>query len=824
MDVADYKLLREYVRGSRAGHPPSAAAEAAFSELARRYVDMVYSAAVRQCRDGHDAADVTQAVFIALARKAETIAPRVILAGWLLNAVRFAAAELRRREKRLKIRERKVAMAQEIEYRSRMAGSGVIAQGGADESHEFAPVLDEALAELGEGYRAAVLLRYFEGKDYPQTAAALGLTEPAARQRVSRAVEKMRGLLARRGVKVTAGAVTAALAQQASSAAEPELVAAVCAAPSAGGDAASALAEAAHWAMRSRSAVTAAALVGLAIVVVTAAGWIVARTVLAPLGPNTVLLVTRSDVRVAKSPPAAAPAPAPAAPAPPGPRYRSPRATVGEGIRPIEIPTGAVLAPDGSPIEGAEVYLVDSQRPLWVYFRQYYGGLSQISGRGGSFAFPPQEYEPWQVVVCHERGFGRATAAEIKSGGRVVISPWARVEGTLRDGSGPVAGKVHLSLPRLSTHPLRSQLILEFGVPTDERGGFVIPQVVPGEVWISREFDAPVGGQAYPIRTIVRPGEAARVDVTPRGAVVSGRLSVPPGVGADVGWPATEKLWTVGRMRPVADPAILPPTLPLKIPPQDATEASYEAWETSDSARRLKAAGFAHTFLIRPDGSFRAEGLPPGRYDISVSTLEREDPAGAPDTIGRASATVTVPETASDGTEVPAGVVSWRPTDCLRIGKLAPAVAGIGAAGQPVSLSDCRGNFVLCYVDSAGATPSADLAAAQELARRFPAVALPATRPAISPAARAPGLIVLRLGVDTGTRTTFEMSTLRREQTKVLPPVTEFGDMGGSVRPGEAFFIGPDGTVLAKHLRGRKLLETVTAMVRPEREGGSRDR
>jgi len=48
--------------------------------------------------------------------------------------------------------------------------------------------------------------------------------------------------------------------------------------------------------------------------------------------------------------------------------------------------------------------------------------------------------------------------------------------------------------------------------------------------------------------------------------------------------------------------------------------------------------------------------------------------------------------------------------------------------------------------------------------------------------------------------------------------------MGGSVRPGEAFFIGPDGTVLAKHLRGRKLLETVTAMVRPEREGGSRDR
>ena len=92
----DWELLQAYVKQR---------SEAAFAELVRRHLNWVHSAACRQVRDVHLAEDVTQAVFVLLARKAGSLRRGTILAGWLFRTARFVAARTIRAEQRRKVRE-----------------------------------------------------------------------------------------------------------------------------------------------------------------------------------------------------------------------------------------------------------------------------------------------------------------------------------------------------------------------------------------------------------------------------------------------------------------------------------------------------------------------------------------------------------------------------------------------------------------------------------------------------------------------------------------------------------------------------------------------
>jgi RNA polymerase sigma factor (sigma-70 family) len=189
----DHELLQRYSESR---------CEASFTELAKRYVDLVYSAALRQVGgDAHLAHDVTQSVFIDLARKAGSLSGRTVLAGWLYTSAHYAAAKVVRTEQRWRAREQEANSMREISNESAAEPSW----------EELRPVIDEAMHELNQGERDAVLLRYFEKRQLGEVGAKLGVSEDAARKRVDRALEKLHGLLARRGVTSTSAALVLVL-------------------------------------------------------------------------------------------------------------------------------------------------------------------------------------------------------------------------------------------------------------------------------------------------------------------------------------------------------------------------------------------------------------------------------------------------------------------------------------------------------------------------------------------------------------------------------------------------------------------------------------
>jgi RNA polymerase sigma factor (sigma-70 family) len=179
--------------------------EAAFTELVRRHINLVYFAALRRVGgDAHLADDVTQSVFADLARKAPDLKNRAALAGWLHTSTRFAAAQVVRAERRRRAREEKAHHLMHEESPTT-----------EPDWNQLRPVIDEALDELNEPEREVLLLRFFENRAFADIGAHFSLTPDAARMRTDRALEKLRAILAQRGIVSTAAALALAFATQA---------------------------------------------------------------------------------------------------------------------------------------------------------------------------------------------------------------------------------------------------------------------------------------------------------------------------------------------------------------------------------------------------------------------------------------------------------------------------------------------------------------------------------------------------------------------------------------------------------------------------------
>jgi len=218
MMTDDMDLVREYARNN---------SEEAFAALVSRHINLVYSVALRHVRDVHLAEEVTQAVFIILARKVDSLNPKTILPGWLCRTARHVSARTLAMQRRRQIREQEAYM------------QSVLNEPEGAVWAQIAPLLDTALAQLGEKDHDAIVLRYFQNKNLNEVGAALGASEDAAKKRVGRALEKLRKFFAKRGVVLTTAIIAGAVSANCTQAAPATLAKSVTAVAVAKGAAAS---------------------------------------------------------------------------------------------------------------------------------------------------------------------------------------------------------------------------------------------------------------------------------------------------------------------------------------------------------------------------------------------------------------------------------------------------------------------------------------------------------------------------------------------------------------------------------------------------------
>jgi len=189
----------------------------AFATLVNRYLNLVYSVALRQVRSPHLAQEVAQSVFSDLARNAATLKADTVLTAWLYRVAYRTAIDVVRHESRRQARE---------QIATEMAAMNT----ASSEWTGIEPLLDEAMETLEEQDRTAILLRYFDNKSLRDVGQALGISEDAAQKRVSRAVDQLRDLFSKRGVVIGAGGLAVVISANAVQAAPTGLAATISAA------------------------------------------------------------------------------------------------------------------------------------------------------------------------------------------------------------------------------------------------------------------------------------------------------------------------------------------------------------------------------------------------------------------------------------------------------------------------------------------------------------------------------------------------------------------------------------------------------------------
>jgi RNA polymerase sigma factor (sigma-70 family) len=623
----DRELLDEFVK---------ARSQNAFRELVERHLPLVYSAARRLVRDAHLAEEVAQSVFTTLAQKADSLRPPQVLGGWLYNTTRHLAMHAVRAEQRRREREKTAAAMQSLDQ---------IPDDSCLTDH-----LEPALAELEAEDRDALVLRFLANRGLREVGAELGVSEDAARKRVSRALDRLRLVLEHRGV--TATGVLLATALTASTLAVPSGLGATITTTALAPVTAATVANASLLTMKSLSAKIATAGVVLACVG----------------GVGTLVVQKLKSARANSVAFAAAAVPV--------------SEKAGQGAPGSAV--GVLKAPDGRPLAGAQVYLSTVDEKVPVYSEPSGQIVSTVTASDGQFSFPDHPANR-AVIVLNDAGYGQATVVELSAQRELRLRPWARVEGILREGTEPQANQtIHLSRTRFGSKSQEQayRTTHDTTTRTDANGHYVFPRVAPGDTWISWRKD----GYDVQYRYFdLKPGQSLGADIGGRGQSVTGRAVL---VDSDEPVKFYGSVWpkTLHQMR-------RPPNWSQMSPEEQ--EALTAGWERTPDAKIYNQERCPIDFRLAADGTFTVPDLPPGEYRLVVASW-----TGAPvksRMVSRGQRQILIRDLPGGRTDEVQDLGEFNVYFAapLAFGERAPLFETTTLEGKPVKLADFSGKYVL---------------------------------------------------------------------------------------------------------------------------------
>jgi RNA polymerase sigma factor (sigma-70 family) len=637
-DMTDRQLLRQYVEDR---------SQEAFAELVRRHVDVVYSAARRQARgNDHLAEDVTQQVFVLLAQKAATLGDEVLIGGWLYNAARLCACDLARKEQRRAIHEQKAAaMADEMRNAS---APGV----RSDKWDDAEQALDEAMGDLDEKTRGVLVLRYFQGKTAREVASYLGISEEAARKRISRAVDELRDMFVRRGVVVSAAYLAEALAEKSIVHAPAHVVASATSAATSSLASGAAATSGKVIVAAAKIKLLAACVVGAAVVGGAVAGG--AKIFRSAPVPRTVALAPAAAPRI----------------------------------------SGIVYDPAGRALANAELLLAVQGSSVNIYRPAGANIVTATSAADGSYSLPrPNRH--FELIVRCDQGFAQISSETIAktpaAASAIHLLQWGSVKGRVMTGAKPAAnvqvGTVEMTAPWGFTTVMRQKQ-----TRTDSDGMFAFERIAPGEVLVS-QTDARTNRSIRFGYAVVDAGATANVTIGGSGKAVTGRLLNPP---------STQPFaWRLGGRTTTYDSLITPVFRPGSA--DHVAGETLEQWRAREETFGKSAIGawakqWDHSWFIpvNADGSFRIDDLPPGGYALWVGHFKRDLEVNFNDPVATLQQLIVVSsDSTAAGAAQDVGTLALAMTPYLRPGDQATAFDFATLDGVSHNITDYRGKHLL---------------------------------------------------------------------------------------------------------------------------------
>jgi RNA polymerase sigma factor (sigma-70 family) len=325
-------------------------------------------------------------------------------------------------------------------------------------------------------------------------------------------------------------------------------------------------------------------------------------------------------------------------------------------------PSGVVKGPDGRSLPGAAVILSTKSLRAQLYNGTFHDGAYPrvVTGDDGRFSFPAQT-EPFRVFVDHESGFAEADEKTLTTSSGLTVQPWGRIEGVVKIGTSPAAGvQVRLSETDNRWSATEALTITQSQqLKTDARGRYAFERVIPARLFVSRIFalersSLHVGTGAG--RTVtVKPDSTTWVDLGGAGRPVIGRFTVPAGIKAGAVFPYLNQM--LERIRPE-------PPYP-EGQSGEERQKWLEEWLTTDEGRAYSNSECIFDTNVRPDGRFRIEDVPSGKYRLQSEVREATD--GLPGSYGPVLASIeteiVVPEMPGGRSGVPldVGTIELKP-------------------------------------------------------------------------------------------------------------------------------------------------------------------